>query len=668
MLLKIVIGVPYSKVMLAKIFITFFLVVITLQTSCVNVKEFEEEQMNLALEEGSLASLRVSKDFKFRTHKEVNVILTVPDFLKKAVFKIFAKSGNYDSISIGRATFDTKGYFEHNFETLSTADSIIVYSDYVGLLKDLSLPIVNGEVRFDYRDIYESTYNNTAKSKSKSKSKSQSISSKFIDFNFTYLGSFDSKNGVPDYLEEPDIITSDFLDEVNVSFPDNSDWDGQVNPKKIMDSETQLVLTEEAEVWVTFVSEGTKKTNAIGYYSYNLGDTPETIDDLTSLNIIFPNTSFSNKKGGLVSGDKVSLGRFTGNTVIGWFLVRDGYKGNEVKNNKDIYFSNPDFNENKDSSIPNHTAVVFDNNRKLALFGYEDLEKKNTINDYNDVIFYVKTSPENAISIANVTPLGLPNDEDGDGVEDGLDNYPNDATKAFNNYAPSATTTGKLLFEDLWPSQGDYDFNDLVVDYRYNLITNSNNRVTHMDCDFLIENIGGSLQNGFAITLPISPSLIAGVDGQINNGEYAILSDNGTEQGTLANETVVFIAGNVINMEGDTINVTITFNTPIDPLQLGEMPFNPFLIVNGDRAREVHLPDYTPTSKAGLLNSFKDRSDPNTGTYYKGINNLPWALNIYDNSFVVPFESIPITKQYTEFANWANSSGVENKDWFIKVN
>ena len=29
----------------------------------------------------------------------------------------------------------------------------------------------------------------------------------------------------------------DFLEEVNVSFPDNSDWDGQVNPKKIMDSE-----------------------------------------------------------------------------------------------------------------------------------------------------------------------------------------------------------------------------------------------------------------------------------------------------------------------------------------------------------------------------------------------------------------------------------------------
>lgn len=639
-----------------------FLVVIALMVSCVNVKDFEEEQMNLELDESSLASLRVSKDFTFRTHKEVKVVLTVPNFLKKSVFKIFAKSADNDSISIGRATFDANGNFEQNFETLVTSDSIIVYSDYVGLIKDLSLPIVNGEVRFDYTESYESTYSLTGKSKS------PSSSNKYFDANFTYLGSFDSKNGVPDYLEEPDIITPEFLDEVNVSFPDSSDWNGQVDPKKIMNAETQLVLTEEAEVWVTFVAEGTKKNNALGYYAYNLGDAPLTVDDLNSLNIIFPNTSFTKNKGGLVSGDKVSLGRFPANTVIGWFLVRDGYTGNHVNSNKDVYFSNPSFNQNNNSSITNHTAVVYDNNRKLALFGFEDLEKVNTINDYNDVVFYAKSNPETAISIANVAPMGSPNDQDGDGIEDGLDNYLNDATKAFNNYAPSATTTGKLLFEDLWPSKGDYDFNDLVVDYRYNLITNANTKVSQLDCFFLIENIGGSLQNGFAITLPISPSLIAGIEGQIINGGYEILANNGTEQGTLTDETVVLIAGNVVNMEGETINVTVSFVTPMDPLQLGEIPFNPFLIVNGNREREVHLPDYKPTSKAGLLNTFDDRSEPNTGTYYKGINNLPWALNIYDNSFVVPFERLPITKQYPRFSKWANSSGLENKDWFIKIN
>jgi len=481
---------------------------------------------------------------------------------------------------------------------------------------------------------------------------------------FTYLGTFDDKDGVPDYLSTPDVITADFLREVNASLPDNSDWKGQINPKIIMDSDSQLILTEPAELWITFVSEGTKKTNAIGYYSFSLDNPPTSKDDIAALNIIFPNASFVKSKGGLVSGDRVSLGFFPTNTVIGWFLVRDGYKGKAVKEDKEIYFSNPEFNDGNQSSVQNHAVVLFDEVRKLALFGFEDFEKKDETNDYNDVIFYAKSSPESALNINNVTMVVLPNDQDGDGIEDILDNYPQDATKAFNNYAPSATTSGKLLFEDLWPSKGDYDFNDLAVDYRYNLISNSDNLITTLEAKFLIENIGGSLQNAFAISLPISPALVGTIEGQIINGGFEEILTNGTEEGMAANETIVFVAGNVINMEGNEINLVINFNTPMNLLELGEIPFNPFLIVNGEREREVHLPDQSPTSKADYLNTFDDRSNPEIGRYYKANTNLPWALNIYDDSFIVPFEFIPITKQYPKFAKWANSSGTENLDWY----
>lgn len=625
---------------------------------CVNVKEFDELQAALALEEGSLAALNVSADFKFRTHKEISVRLDVPIFLKDAVFKIFTKTGSNDSISVGRATFDSQGHFENQFQVLSTADSVIIYSDYVGFVKDLALPITNNLVDFDYSDSYQSSYSY------KSNKNSFSRNNKGSNVSYTYLGTYGDKYGVPNYLASPDLITRDFLREVNASLPDNSGWKGQINPEILMDSDSQLILTEEAELWVTFVSEGTKKKNAIGYYSFLLGNPPTTANDIASLNIIFPNASFVKSKGGLVSGDRVSLGVFPSNTVIGWFLVRDGFNGKKVKDDKEIYFSNPEFNEGNQSSIPNQAVVIFDDVRKLALFGFEDLEKKNKTNDYNDVIFYAKSSPESALNINNVTSILLPSDEDGDGIEDTLDNYPQDATKAFNNYAPSATTTGKLLFEDLWPSLGDYDFNDLAVDYRYNLISNSDNLITTLEAKYLIENIGGSLQNAFAIRLPISASIINNIEGQIINGGFEEIRTNGTEEGTATDETVIFVAGNVINMEGSEINIIINFNSPMNPLELGEIPFNPFLMVNGEREREVHLPDQLPTSKADYLNTFNDRSNPKAGHYYKANNNLPWALNIYDDSFIVPFEFLPITKQYPRFAAWANSSGVENLDWY----
>ena len=59
-------------------------------------------------------------------------------------------------------------------------------------------------------------------------------------------------------------------------------------------------------------------------------------------------------------------------------------------------------------------------------------------------------------------------DTDEDGVSDLFDDYPNDPEKAFDNYSPAEGQFGTLAFEDLWPAKGDYDFNDIVIDYQYN--------------------------------------------------------------------------------------------------------------------------------------------------------------------------------------------------------
>ncbi|NNL08785.1 MAG: LruC domain-containing protein [Croceitalea sp.] len=628
--------------------------------SCVNVKEFEEQQALFVPEEGSIQSLNVRADFDYSTTKEIDVVLDVPQFLKSAVFKIFEKAGNQDSTAVGRATFDTNGHFEKRFKVKATADSIILFSDYVGLIKDLSLPIDGGAVTFDYRTVYQ----RTSPSGKKAIRPLKFESAEDFGLSFTYMGTFDEKEGVPDYLTTPDEITQEFLDDINASIPDNSDGTSQTNPAYLMEADAQVILTEEAEVWVTFVSEGAKKENALGYYSYPLDNPPSRPEDIESLTIIFPNASLVKSSGGLLPGDRVSLGSFPANTVVAWFLVRDGFDKDEVKDDKDIYFSNPDFNTDEDYEIPYFTVVLYNEANKLALLGFEDLEKKKDPNDYNDVVFYVKSSPENALQINNVTIMLIANDEDGDGIEDELDSYPADPNKAFNNFAPSETTTGKLVYEDLWPSKGDYDFNDLSMDYRYNLITNANNLVTSLEAKFTIENIGGSLQNGFGISLPIDPQNISGIEGQLLNGDYETVAANGTELDSAPNESIILVIGNVASLEGTVINMTINFDSPLNAEVLGDIPFNPFLIVNGDRVREVHLPNFPPTSKADYLGTFDDRTNLETGFYYKTNTNLPWALHIYDDTFVVPIESIPITQQYPDFVEWANSSGQNKKDWY----
>ncbi|UII81016.1 LruC domain-containing protein [Flagellimonas sp. CMM7] len=612
-------------------------------------------------EENPLGDFTVSASFDYATSRTIDVTLDVPTFLSGAVFSLYSKVGAQDSISFGRATFDANGHFEESFMVQAQVDSLLLISDYIGLTKDIRLPVENGSVSYDYRPLYERSTSGKGKTLLQANKGISNITGKV---SYTYLSGFDNQ-GVPSEMELPDVIEQNLLDDVNASLPERSKVP-EANPQFLSNSsETSMVLTDLADVWVTFVSEGAGYRNALGYYSYPVGEEPASVDEITAHNIIFPNVSMVGSSGGLVPGDRVLLGRFQPNTVISWFVVSNGWNGSGVGDGINIFYSEPSFNP-ESSSLNTHVVQLYDSTREINFLAFEDLRRdQNSDEDFNDAVFYARANPVESIELTNVVALIPANDEDGDGVNDELDDFPFDVNKAFNNFSPSENLSGVLAYEDLWPSQGDYDFNDLVVSYSYNLITNASNQVTSIEGTFIIDNIGGAFQNGFGLSFPIDPSTIESVQGQIINADFISLNANGTESGTAANETVVFVAGNVIEMEGDTIQLVIDFNTPVSYEQLGSVPFNPFLISNGDRAKEVHLPDFEPTSKAGFLGTSSDDSNPSENRYYKTSTNLPWALNIFDD-FVPPQEMVPINIEYPKFVNWANSGGTQDLDWYVR--
>ena len=630
---------------------------------CVSEKDLDppidSTDDDINVDDGPLAALNVAASFNYTTKQDVDVTLDVPNFLSKAVFQLYSKTGNQDSIPFGRATFDSNGHFEQSFAIQAQADSVLLYSDYIGLTRDVRLSIANGSVSFDYRPLYERA------SSSKSTGTvmaGKGVTNRTAKATYTYLSGFNSL-GVPAEMELPDIIQQNLLDDINASLPEYSRVP-IANPQFLANSsETSMVLTDLADVWVTFVSEGAGYRNALGYYSYELGNAPASPDEIAAHNVIFPNTSMIGSSGGLVPGDRVYLGRFPPNTVISWFIVANGWNGSGVTDGRGIYYSEPSFNP-ENSNLNTHVVQLYDSAREINFLAFEDLRRdQGSDDDFNDAVFYARANPVESIELTNVVALIPANDEDGDGVNDELDDFPFDTNKAFNNFSPTANLTGVLAFEDLWPSQGDYDFNDLVVTYSYNLITNASNLITRIEGTFTIDNIGGALHNGFALAFPIDPTLVDEVQGQVINANYISLNANGTEAGTAPDETVIFVAGNTIEMEGDVIELGIDFNTPISYEDLGLVPFNPFLISNATRATEVHLPDMPPTSKAASLGTNDDDSDPSQNRYYKTTKNLPWALNIFDD-FVPPQESIPITIEYPKFVNWANSGGTQDLDWY----
>lgn len=275
-------------------------------------------------------------------------------------------------------------------------------------------------------------------------------------------------------------------------------------------------------------------------------------------------------------------------------------------------------------------------------------------------------------------------DKDGDGVADMDDTYPEDPARAFKNSYP-ATGFGSLAFEDLWPSKGDYDFNDLVVDYGFSIATNADNKVTEVLAKFVVKAIGAGYANGFGFQLPgakLKSSDIQ-VEGSKLFDNYITLNENGTEAKQDKITIIVFdnaysvmsipegrylnVQPDVAYVEPDTVFINMGF-TPgvytIDELELNK--FNPFLIINKIRGNEVHLPNYAPTSlvDASKFGTVDDRSDPNSGFYYKTVGNLPWAINIA-SSFDYTIENAIITTGHLKFKEWAESSGVNFSDWYL---
>jgi LruC domain-containing protein len=257
---------------------------------------------------------------------------------------------------------------------------------------------------------------------------------------------------------------------------------------------------------------------------------------------------------------------------------------------------------------------------------------------------------------------------------------------------PLPSFSGTLAYEDLWPGKGDYDFNDMVLDYEFNIVKNNQEVVQNITATFVLKAFGASLSNGFGFTLPtINPSDVVSVSGSdvVNNSTFSI-ANNGLENGQSKATIIVFddtyrimptagggTGANTNLAYGYTEPVTVVVNIILadnaityDELNIGS--FNPFIIVGtkvngapGPRGREIHLPNYEPSDlfDTNYFGQSNDDSSPAEGRYFISTNNLPSAINIAEK-FDWVTESQDITKAYNVFTDWAQSSGTINTDWY----
>ena len=227
--------------------------------------------------------------------------------------------------------------------------------------------------------------------------------------------------------------------------------------------------------------------------------------------------------------------------------------------------------------------------------------------DYNDVMFVVKADPIDAI-IDDTTPE----------MHEVEDQYSEE------------TYEGTLLFEDLYPEQGDYDMNDVVVEYKLTKYFNKENRIVKLGYEFTPVWDGADYHSAFSFMFD-----------DIITDPVKVISDHKTVMNKTQRGEVT--SGRLVGMQKDEFDWAA---------------FNPFITV-ANTGYEVHL-----TKKAASKNAKLDGLDVYQKAYVND-SDFPFAMNIPYKGFQVVTERVRIDTEYTRFASWVSSKGTAATDWYL---
>jgi len=635
------------------------------------VKEFAEEDGITIIEE-------VNASFDFKTTSEEQISVQLNDGFNAPLSNVlvtFHKNENgHKGVSFLKLVTDKHGFASTRYNLSSTLESAIVEISSLGVphltvvtAADLSNGLNFKGYTHNYTEINMAVTNETSRANDRA-----------AGFVINTLGTFDSE-GVPDYLETSDVISPELLAFISASLPESKPVPTYHPAFLASDAQTNIDIIAIADVWVTFVHEGAGYKNVLGFYTYDTGNPPATVEDISEVTIIFPNVSFAGSGGGLQSGDKVRIGRFDPGTSVGFVLLANGWNGS-INNGLRQLFSHEGLNPETNPDLQQHNVLLYDAQNELFLLGFEDLNRmESSDEDFNDAVFYISSNPVTAISQENVKPIDRAIDEDNDGVSDIYDEFPSDINLAYSYVYPGENSYGTFAFEDNWPGYGDYDFNDLVVDYQYTQLANSSNNMTKLQSTFIIKAVGAGFSNGFGIELDINSSEVSQVLGSQLHGDLFSINATGVENNQ--RKAVIPVADaahynfntrGFVNTEPsfdylspDTIHVDITFTRALGLSEAGAAPFNPFIVINQTRGREAHLPGYSPTDLVdrSYFGTGNDDSNPNLDLYYRSQSGLPWAMNL-PVSFDYPIEKSSILSGYNHFSQWTKSLGFSYMDWY----
>lgn len=269
-------------------------------------------------------------------------------------------------------------------------------------------------------------------------------------------------------------------------------------------------------------------------------------------------------------------------------------------------------------------------------------------------------------------------DTDADGVVDGADAFPCDARASASAYAPARGSHGLLLFEDEWPHQTDYDFNDLVVAYNMAFRQDAAGRTVGLRLSIDVLALGGVFDNGLALHLPVPANMVSEASRSLAGGPAQVLTPRPQDAQAVLDlspnlrELFGDQAGSInsrtdrAHQQGALLRVDIAFHTPVS-LPAGAAPYDLFVYRAGRPRHEIHTPGYCGTAimDQTLFGTGIDASS--TRRCFVDARGLPFGISLPQPA---PYakEATDLALLYPSIVDFAQSEGTIAADFYLSPN
>lgn len=407
----------------------------------------------------------------------------------------------------------------------------------------------------------------------------------------TNLGSFDDRSGVIDYAykgNDPKLtLSKSEMNELRTTVSKVLNTLGSC-PEEYRTQADLYVEEDETAVVLTALRGWTCWNSSLGYYYYRYDQAPASLKDV-KVYAVFPNTQMTWNNGslqaspqGIKEGTTVQLKyfddpeypkgkNFPKGYYIGFILACNAWNTyftgfNSYTLTEGFYASSTKgFSTKVNSGIDVRTAMFKDKNSNIAIAFEDFMDDQN----FTDVVFSLKANPE----ITNVPPV----DED---------------------LNTTIEKTGVYAFEDEWPKAGDYDMNDVLVQYTYQKVFNIFNEILSESFTFkTLYNKSTVFTNGLGFILSN--------EGNAQSIEYFIRKENekdftvasGADKFTRESNAII-LTDNVKTNPNAEYKVTFKYGDK-NSNKKQETSIDAFIYrpsKEGNRL-EVHCPMKKPTSK-----------------------------------------------------------------------